>query len=376
MSSGAGSSLRTIFHVDMDAFYASVEQRDNPDYRGKPVVVGADPREGAGRGVVAACSYEARRYGIHSALPISQAYRHCPRAIYLRPDFEKYSRVSRQIRAIFHSLTPRVEPLSIDEAFLDVSSRVQSLEDARRLAQQLKRKIYQKQHLTASIGIGPSKFVAKIASDLKKPNGLVLVPAEYVQRFLDPLPTARIWGVGPRTEEKLKKMGIVTIAQLRVVERDLLLRRFGKSGDHLWRLANGIDDRDVITERAIKSISNETTFSEDVSSEEKLEQTLDRLCRKVSKRLVRHGIRGRTVTLKLRYSDFTTITRQISVRDATDQASLLLYCCQKLLHSNRDEKQRIRLIGVSVSSLTSGDARGQLSLFDHHDETVLDSENP
>lgn len=365
MSSRAGSRPRTIFHVDMDAFYASVEQRDNPDYRGKAVVVGADPKNGSGRGVVAACSYEARRYGIHSALPISQAFRRCPEAVYLRPDFEKYARVSREIRAIFLALTPRVEPLSIDEAFLDVSSRVvKGLEEARRLALQLKREIRQEQCLTASIGIGPCKFVAKIASDLKKPDGLVLVPPNQIQRFLDPLPTARIWGVGPRTEEKLKRMGILTISQLRMVDRELLARRFGKSGDHLWRLANGIDDREVITERAIKSVSNETTFSEDVSSVEKLEEALNRLSSKVAKRLRNHGLQGRTVTLKLRYSDFTTITRQVSLRDATDEASLILFCSRKLFRSNRDETQRIRLIGVGVSSLSSADEQTQLSLFD------------
>ena len=265
---------RTIFHVDMDAFYSSVEQREHPEYRGKAVVVGADPQEGKGRGVVAACSYVARTFGIHSAMPISQAFRLCPTGIYLRPDFKKYTQVSREIRTIFRSFSDLVEPLSIDEAFLDMSHQVKDPATALELAQSLKAEIVQTQHLTSSVGIAPSKFVAKIASDLEKPDGLVLVCLDQVQSFLDPLPISRLWGVGPKTETKLSEMEIRTILQLRHYDKRALVERFGKLGAHLWRLSNGLDDRPVVQNREAKSIGHETTFAEDAWENETLEHAL------------------------------------------------------------------------------------------------------
>ncbi|MDA2935217.1 DNA polymerase IV [Acidobacteria bacterium AH-259-D05] len=358
-------TYRTIFHVDMDAFYASVEQRDHPEYRGKPVIVGADPKEGRGRGVVAACSYQARRFGIHSALPISRAFRLCPQGTYLRPDLKKYGQVSREIRAIFRSFTDLVEPLSIDEAFLDMSHQVNNDASAIEVARSLKSKIVEEQRLASSIGIAPNKFVAKIASDLKKPDGLLLVSSGDVQSFLDPLPIARLWGVGPKTESKLSRMGIKTILQLRHYDKTVLTSRFGKLGEHLWNLSNGVDHRPVVTKREAKSIGHEKTFPEDAWDNETLEQTLKHLCNKVSERLCNRGLAGKTVTLKLRYSDFTTITRQTTLRDAVESGMDIYQTVHGLLRRFRDPKQKIRLVGVSLSSFESALDRTarQMKLF-------------
>ncbi len=356
---------RTIFHVDMDAFYSSIEQREHPEYQGKAVIVGADPREGKGRGVVAACSYVARTFGIHSAMPISQAFRLCPAGIYLRPDFKKYTQVSREIRTIFRSFSDLVEPLSIDEAFLDMSHQVKDAGTALELAQSLKTEIVQTQHLTSSVGIAPSKFIAKIASDLKKPDGLVLVRLDQVQGFLDPLPISRLWGVGPKTETKLSEMEIKTILQLRHFDKRVLVRRFGKLGVHLWRLSNGLDDRPVVENREVKSIGHETTFPEDAWENETLENALQGLSSRVSQRLCQRGLSGKTITLKLRYSDFTTITRQTTLREALESASDIYSLVRKLLRKFRDPERKIRLVGVSVSSLQSASqlTQRQMKLF-------------
>ncbi len=354
---------RFIFHVDMDAFYASIEQRENLRYRGRPVIVGADPKRGQGRGVVAACSYEARRFGIRSALPISQAYRLCPHGVYVLPDMDRYSQVSRQIRGIFHTVTTQVEPLSIDEAFLDVSGQVGDSKGALELAGQLKGRILQEQRLTASIGIASSKFVAKIASDLEKPDGLVMVEPENVQAFLDPLPISRIWGVGPKTEERLKGIGVKTIEQLRNLEADLLQKRFGKMGGHLWQLANGIDNRSVVTERKATSLSQERTFFEDTNDEEQLTQVIQKLSTRIAERLAKHGQGGRTVTLKLRYSDFTTLTRQISFRHLVCGSQEIQEVAVRLLDRHWDRRRKVRLIGISVSPLESLTTDRQLRLF-------------
>lgn len=356
---------RTIFHVDMDAFYASVEQRDYPQYRRKPVVVGADPKGGLGRGVVAACSYEARGFGIRSAMPIGKAYRLCPQGVYLRPDFTKYSRASRAIRKIFLSFTELVEPVSIDEAFLDMSKHISSEASIRESARLIKERILASQHLTASVGVGPNKFVAKIASDLKKPNGFVLVREKEVQAFLDPLSVARLWGVGPKTGVKLRRMGIETILQLRQLERERLVRRLGKLGEQLWNLSRGIDERPVVTYREPQSVGHETTFSRDVQEMERLERTLEYLCENVSRRLRKHYLSGKTVTLKLRYSDFSTITRQHTFVQPLREATDILSVAEALLHRCRDRRRRVRLIGVSVSLLqpSSLTPARQLELF-------------
>ncbi|MGH9340445.1 MAG: DNA polymerase IV [Acidobacteriota bacterium] len=341
---------RTIFHIDMDAFYASVEQRDQPEHKGKPVIVGADPRDGQGRGVVAACSYEARKFGIHSAMPISKAFRLCPRGIYLRPDFERYQDVSRKIRSIFRDFTDRVEPLSIDEAFLDMSEKVVDDQSALEAARLLKRTILDRERLTSSIGIAPNKFIAKIASDLKKPDGLLLVRVQQIQAFLDPLPISRLWGVGPVTERKLSEIGIKSIRQLRESDRLSLVKRFGKLGEHLWELSHGEDHRPVLEDREPKSIGHETTFPEDVLEQEVLQNTLRQLSQSVARRLERRKFTARTITLKLRYSDFTTITRQITLAEPLQTDTEIYSIARTLLRRFCAPDLRVRLIGVSTSS--------------------------
>ncbi len=359
--------MRTIFHVDMDAFYASVEQRNTPDYRKQPVIVGADPKGGQGRGVVAACSYEARRYGIHSAMPISKAYRLCPDGVYLRPNFSEYTKVSRSLRDVFRSFTELVEPLSIDEAFLDMTGQVGPNSNGIELARSLKQAIREKESLSASIGIAPNKFLAKIASDLEKPDGLVVVNESGIESFLEPLEIRRLWGVGPKTEARLRQRGINTIQELREADKESLLQHFGKLGQHLWSLSRGIDSRPVVTQRKPKSVGHERTFAEDVKDIDTLETTLERLSQSVAERLHRSGLSGKTVTLKLRYSDFTTITRQSTFRDVLDQGPEIFSVARRLLQKFRDPHRRVRLIGVSVTSLESlpsGSMGRQLSLFD------------
>ncbi len=350
----------------MDAFYASVEQRNTPRYRELPVIVGADPKEGKGRGVVAACSYEARRYGIHSAMPIGKAYHLCPDGVYVRPNFSEYTRVSRSLRDVFRSFTELVEPLSIDEAFLDMTGQVEPGSNGTEMARSLKRAIREKESLSASIGIAPNKFLAKIASDLEKPDGLVVVNEPGIQSFLEPLEIRRLWGVGPKTEARLRKKGIDTIRQLRETDRESLVQHFGKLGQHLWSLSRGIDNRPVVTQRKPKSVGHERTFAEDVMDSDTLEATLERLSQSVAERLHRSGLSGKTVTLKLRYSDFTTITRQSTFRDVLDQGPEIFSVARRLLQKFRDPQRRVRLIGVSVTSLeplTSESIGRQLSLF-------------
>jgi len=347
----------------MDAFYASIEQRDKPSCKGQPVIVGADPKAGTGRGVVAACSYEARRFGIHSAMPISIAYRRCPNAIFLRPDMTRYATVSRQVRALLRRFTPLVEPLSIDEAFLDLSDEVSNHNQALQLGRKVKQEIFDRYRLTASVGIAPNKFVAKIASDLKKPDGLVQVTERQLQDFLDPLPIGRLWGVGPRTEQSLKAMEIEYIRDLRRVERPILIQRFGKMGEHLWRLSNGIDDRPIVTSHQPKSVGHETTFSTDVGHMIKLETTLRELSEKVSHRLQKHSLTAKTITLKLRYSDFTTLSRQSTLREPICRAPDIYRIAHRLLHAHRDSGRKVRLIGVSASMLEAPHQVRQLSLF-------------
>ncbi len=364
--------MRCILHLDMDAFYASVEQRDHPEYRGRPVVVGADPRNGLGRGVVAACSYEARRFGVRSALPIGQAWRLCPDAVFVRPRMADYVAVSRRIREVLRSYTEQVEPLSIDEAFLDLTPRLhQELgtgtgagwwERAVELAARIKQEIRDRESLTASVGVAPNKFLAKVASDLRKPDGLVLVRPEDVVSFLDPLPISRLWGVGPKTEERLHALGIRTVSELRAVDQTVLYRHFGSLGHHLWRLASGMDDRPVVTSREARSISRETTFGEDTQDPRLLADTVRRLASRVAQQLDRSGLAAGTVILKLRYSDFTTFTRRTSPRRPVTAEERLTELGLALLRRHWNPSLRVRLIGLGVSGLHSRE-RGQLALF-------------
>lgn len=344
-----GSPAPVILHADLDAFFASVEQRDRPELRGRPVLVGGAPEE---RGVVAAASYEARRYGARSAMPMRTALRLCPPGtVRLPPRFDRYREVSRRVMAIFRSRTPLVEPLSLDEAYLDLTEPLArpGAPDPERAARALKAEVRAAVGLTISIGVATSKSVAKIASDLRKPDGLVVVPPGGERAFLSPLPVARLWGVGPRLEERLRRLGIVTIGDLAALERRWLERQFGKWGGLLHDLANGIDHRPVTPERAIKSVGRETTFPRDVSDPATLHATVRRLAEQVAERLQRHGLRGRTVTLKLRSHDFRTITRQISLPLPIDGADQIAAEAGRLLRAELVPGGSYRLVGVSVS---------------------------
>jgi DNA polymerase IV len=355
MSSGDRS--RTIVHVDMDAFYASVEQRDRPELRGRPVIVGADPR---GRGVVSAASYEARRFGVHSAMPIGRAARLCPDGVFLPVDMEKYAGVSRQIMAILAEFTPLLEPLSIDEAFLDVTATRALFGDGGTQAGLIKSRIRNAVDLTASVGIAANKFVAKVASDLQKPDGLVLVPPGAEAEFLAPLPVSRLWGVGRVTAADLDTMGIRTIGQLARIPAAHLLPRFGRSGILLSELARGVDERPVEPFAPPKSMGAEETFDRDHREEDRLRVTLRRQAERVARELRAEGYAGRTITLKLRFADFSTITRR-HTGDPT-QDGLEIYREASALLDRVTLRQPVRLIGLAVSGLGPA-GEGQLSLL-------------
>lgn len=355
---------RVILHVDMDAFFAAVEQRDHPEYRGKPVIVGADPKGGKGRGVVSTCSYEAREYGVHSAMPISQAYKLCPYGIYVYPNGKLYQQVSREIFDIFYEFTDAVEPLSIDEAFLDVTGSQKLFGTGEQIARLIKRRIKEKEGLTASVGVAPNKYLAKIASDLEKPDGLVVVDAQRIAEFLHPLDISRLWGAGKHTQEKLHSMGIHTIGDLAAYPRDVLDAKLGKMGAHFYKLAHGIDERPVVYGEGVKSVSNEHTFNEDVLDEEALLQTLLRLSEKVGYRLRKKGLKGRTIHLKLRYDNFSTITRNKTLPVNVDSTQKIFDTVQRLFKKNYQTGRRVRLLGVGVSGFGEQAGGEQLSLFE------------
>ena len=339
---------RTIIHADLDAFYASVEQLDNPELRGKPVVVGGSPE---GRGVVAAASYEARRFGVKSAMPMVRALRLCPDAVRVPPRFGRYAEKSRQVMAIFRALTPLVEPLSMDEAFLDVTGWTEDGADLGQIARELKREVREKTGLTLSIGAGSNKSVAKIASDLQKPDGLVVVPRGTEAAFLAPMAIRVLWGVGPKTEHMLTRAGIRTVADLaRRTETDAE-RLLGSHGVFLRQLALGIDDRDVETERERKSVGAETTFAQDLPDGAELRAELQRIGDEVGRRLHQAHARGSTISLKLRYSYFKTITRQSSVKTPTDDAGEIISIATTLLDNVVAEGDRFRLLGIQCSRL-------------------------
>jgi len=352
--------VRKIIHVDMDAFFASVEQRDDPALRGRPVIVGGDP---ASRGVVAAASYEARAFGVHSAMPASRARRLCPDAVFLRPRFARYVEVSHQIRAIFHSVTDLVEPLSLDEAYLDVTDNHLGVPLARDLARWLKERIRAETGLTASAGVGPSKLVAKIASDYDKPDGLVVIAPQRVQAFLAALPVEKLWGVGPATARRLHALGFRTCAELARADVSVLGRALGQHGLFLHRLARGDDPRRVQPQRAPKSRGAERTFARDVRSLETLARALEAQAEEVGAALQRLGRRGRTVVLKVRYDDFTTITRSRTLPHATNDPDDITATALDLLRTATEAGARpVRLLGVAVQALDDPHAPTQLDL--------------
>lgn len=345
----------------MDAFYASVEIRENPELRGLPVVVGGEPGK---RGVIAAASYEARRYGVYSAMPSATAVRLCPRLVFVSARHDLYSRVSRQIREIFERYTPVIEPLALDEAFLDITDCRRLWGGAENIGVRIRKDIRSDLDLTASVGIAPNKFVAKLASDLTKPDGLVVVEKGGIQSMLDPLPVRRIWGVGKSGERCLHKLGITTISDLRKHAAGSLEDRFGVWGRHIWMLAQGIDDRQVVTDAEAKSISHETTFEVDICDREVLAEILLDLCEQVATRLRRNQRYAGTVNVKLRYADFTTVTRAHSRNEGTNITREIWHTAHTLMDRALNQRpDPVRLIGVGVSHLDEQHAE-QSDLFD------------
>ena len=339
------SVLRRILHIDMDAFYASVEQRDNPSLRGKPVAVGRDP---AVRGVVAAASYEARQFGVRSAIPMSRAVRLCPSLVIVRPDMQKYQSISRQIFEIYREVTPLVEPLSLDEAYLDVTENNWSEPLGVNVARRLKERIKEATQLTASAGVAPNKFLAKIASGWKKPDGLTVVAPERVEKFLQGLPVDALWGVGPVTAARLREHGIEKLTDVRAKSAAELEAIVGSLAPWLIDLAHGRDDRPVEPNRPSKSAGSEETYATDLSSMEEIRREIDQLARGVAEWLEQKSITARTVTIKVRYSDFTTITRSQSSPEPTADADNIAARALKLLDKTEVGARSVRLLGVSV----------------------------
>jgi DNA polymerase IV len=366
------SPRRLILHVDMDAFYASIEVRDNPEYRGKPVIVGAPPDR---RGVVAACSYEARRYGIRSAMPSREAFARCPEAVFLPVDMRRYREVSGQLFQLLDTFTPRVEPVSIDEAFLDLTgcpppagTRVAADGTATPLdvAGMVKARIGETLRLPVSVGVAPNKFLAKLASELAKPDGLREIRAEAAIEVLAPLPVTALWGVGGQTRDRLRSLGIQTVGDLQRTPASMLRAALGFVAEHLAQLSRGLDDRPVEVERETKSIGRETTFDQDTADEQVLARTLGVLAEDVARALRAEGLHGKTVTLKLRYSNFHTLTRAVTLPTPTDSGADVLRAAARLFGRLGALPRPVRLIGVSISALGRADVK-QGALFGDND---------
>ena len=354
---------RIILHIDMDAFFASVEQRDHEEYRGKPVIIG-----GLGpRGVVSTASYEARKFGVHSAMPMVTARRRCPDAIFLPGDHAKYSAVSRQIFSVLARFSPVIEQLSIDEGFLDLTGMERLMADPRAYGEEIKRAVREETGLTASVGVAPNKFLAKLASDMEKPDGLVVIRPEDAERVLAPLPVSRIFGVGKKTEARLSALGFKTIGQLAAADRSRLARALGdRMAAQLIALAHGLDDRPVEPTRAAQSIGREETFDEDIHSREEAERVLLSLSEEVGWRLRREGLAARTVTLKLRFAPFDTYTRQQTFPDPVSYDEDIFKEVRALFRAfPAPPGAGIRLLGVSAGNLST---EGELSLFDDHEK--------
>ena len=343
--------VRKIIHIDMDAFYASVEQRDRPELKGKPVIVGGSPNA---RGVVAACSYEARKFGIHSAMASSTAYRLCPQAVFIRPRFDIYRSVSSQIRMIFCEYTDLVEPLSLDEAFLDVTENHKGMQSATLIAREIKDKIYaQTGHLTASAGVSFNKFLAKVASDVNKPNGITVITPEMAAEFIDRLPIRRFFGVGKVTEEKMLGLGIKTGADLKKYQMAQLIQLFGKSGTYFYNIAHGIDHRPVQPNRVRKSIGKETTLSVDSDDIDEILAILENIAVRLENALDKRGAKGRTVTLKIKYFDFKSITRSVTVDGPVASVAEIMKWIKILLTKTQAGAKKVRLLGISISNFDS-----------------------
>ena len=350
---------RRILHCDMDCFYAAVHMRDQPELQGKPVVIGGSPES---RGVVAAASYEVRAFGVRSAMPAARARRLCPEAIFLRPDFPRYRKESEEIFAIFREFTDLVQPVSIDEAYLDVSDRWLEHGSATALAQELRRRIRSRRGLTVSVGVGPNRLIAKIASDYDKPDGLTAIHPRRVRKFLDPLPARRLPGVGPVTESKLSALGLVTVADVRRQSEAELVLLLGKFGRALFRYSRGEDDRPVRVDRERKSLSSETTFAEDLATPTHIEAEIERLATGVAGSLDKRELSAGTITIKVRYSDFQTITRSRTLAVPSSDPEVLCLTVRELLARTQAGQRPVRLLGVGCSNLIKHPVE-QLRLF-------------
>jgi DNA polymerase-4 len=356
---------RKIIHIDMDAFYASVEQRDFPDYRGKPIAVGGSP-EGRG-GVVATASYEARKFGVRSAMPSKRALVLCPEIIFIRPRFEVYKTVSQQVRGIFQRYTDLIEPLSLDEAFLDVSRDKQGIGSAIHIAKQIKGSIKEELGLTASAGVSVNKFAAKIASAMQKPDGLTFIGPSKLESFVEQLAVEKFFGVGKVTAGKMKSLGLNTGADIKKLSEAELVQHFGKAGMFYYQIVRGIDDRPVEADQETKSIGAEDTFHEDLTMHEDLFRELNKIAIVVERRLREHKLRGRTLTLKIKYSDFKQITRSRSFPESFDDLEKITGVAKELLDSTYSEGQKIRLLGITISNfgeLKKTNPDNQLNLFE------------
>ncbi len=340
--------IRKIIHIDMDAFFAAVEVRDHPEYKGKPLIVGGDP---GNRGVVATCSYEARKYGIHSAMASAIAYKLCPHAIFVHGRYEVYSKISRQIRSIFDEYSHLVEPVSIDEAYLDVTYNKLGIKSATIIAQEIKKRIYDETDLTASAGVSYNKFLAKVASDMDKPDGLVVIPPERAREVLEKLPIGKFHGIGKVTEKKMKDLGIHCGRDLKKQSLEELIRHFGKTGKYYYYIVRGIDNREVTPERERKSIGHENTFAVDLNDIDTMKEYLRECSEKIKERLSKHNMVGRTITLKIKYPDFFQATRSKTLTKPTKESSVIYKTVSKLIEETLIKQCSVRLLGISVSNL-------------------------
>lgn len=357
---------KSILHLDMDAFYPAVEVLDNPELKGKPVIVGG----GRERGVVSSASYEARKFGVHSAQPMVTAMRLCPHAVFLPVRMKRYKEVSDRLFNIFYEFTPLVEPLSIDEAFLDVTGSERLLGSAVDIAKQIKQTVLNRIGLTVSAGVAPSKFVAKIASDMEKPDGLTIVPLDQVGKFLAPLPIKKMWGVGKATQEALTRMNVLTFEDLSRVPIKILEKKFGKQGHKMHVLSLGIDEREVITRRHVKSIGHEETYLRDIMATDAVKKELLALSNKVARRMRRQNITGKTITLKVKYNDFVQVTRSETLLKSIDDGFEIYAIACRLLKKTEAGKRPVRLLGISLSQLQTDHTRGQLSLFEEENTSL------
>lgn len=356
-----GEKKRIIFHLDMDHFFTAVEERENPELKGKPVIVGANPKEGKGRGVVSTCNYEARKFGVKSGMPISKAWKLCPQAVYLPVNYERYTKVSNEVMNIVRKYADKFEQWGIDEAFLDVSSRVKDYAEAEALARQIKKEIYEKEKLTCSVGIGPNKLVAKIASDFQKPDGLTVVRDSEAENFLAPLSVRKLLWVGRKTEQKLKAMGINTIGDLARFDPTVLAEEFGVVGTQMYLMAHGIDRSEVQERGEIKSISRDTTFEEDTSDFHLVTETLDKLSEEVHKDVAEHQLYFKTVTVRIRYENFETHTHSKTLPFITNRLQDLKKASRELIQTYLRPERKVRLVGVRVSNFVSAEKQKTLT---------------